>query len=187
MTMTTRSSLLERLRHDGPGAWDEFHRFYSPFLTSVAERLGLRGQDVDDVVQAVFVDFFERCKEFDYDREKGRFRDYLQKILFARLLKMRRQAKRAGLPDENLPEPWDEELERLWEEEYRRHILREALARVRREVEPQTYQAFQLYALEGVEARQVARFLGISSSAVYVYKGRVLAKLKTIVQELLKE
>lgn len=168
-------------------AWEEFSRRYRPFLAQAARRLGLRGQDVDEAVQAVVVDFYQARKGFAYDRSKGRFRDYLRKMLFTRLVKMRRQAERAGTPDAGLPEPWDESWEREWEEEYRRHVLREALERVRQEVEPATYQAFQLYALEQLDAREVARFLGISMSAVYTYKSRVLGRLKAVVRELMEE
>jgi RNA polymerase sigma factor (sigma-70 family) len=187
MTPTTRSSLLERLRRDDAGAWQEFSDFYRPFLTRLAQRLGVAGHDVEEAVQAVVVDFYGVHKEFAYDRNKGRFRAYLQKMLFNRLRKMRRQAQRAGTAAERLPERGEEAWQRRWDEEYRDHVFRQALVRVRQEVEPLTYQAFQLYALERVEAREVASFLGISRSAVYVYKSRVLERLKVIVRELMEE
>jgi RNA polymerase sigma-70 factor (ECF subfamily) len=184
---TTRSSLLRRVRADGAEVWGRFCRFYTPFLSRVAQRLGLRGQDVDEVVQGVLVDLYQGRKAFVYDRSRGRFRDYLKKCLVTRLGKLLREVRRAGTPTGHIPEPWADELERHWEEEYRRHVLREALAAVRAQVEPRTYQAFDLYALQGMDARAVARFLGVSTAAVYTAKSRVLERLKVIVQELMDE
>lgn len=185
MAFTTRSSLLNRVRENRDEGWKEFSAFYTPFLMRVAERLSLRGQEVDEVVQAVLVDLFRGWEQFEHDRSRGRFRGYLKKVVVTRLSKMIREARAAGIPTEHLPETGSEELEQTWEEEYRQHALREALTMVRREVEPKTYQAFDLYALQGVDAREVARFLGISTAAVYTYKTRVLEKLRPLVQELM--
>jgi RNA polymerase sigma-70 factor (ECF subfamily) len=188
MAFTTRSSLLARLRDDGDEVWGEFTRAYTPILMRFAERLGLQGQDVDEVVQGVLVDFFQARQRFTYDRGKGRFRDYLKKAVVSKLGKLLRQARRAGTPVEELPEPLVEgDLEQRWEDEYRQHVLREALALVRAQVEPRTYQAFDLYALQGMDARKVARFLGVSVSVVYTCKNRVLERLRPLVQELMEE
>ena len=52
---STPASLLERLRHaDEQAAWERFALLYTPLLTEWAGRLGLRGQDADDLVQEVF-------------------------------------------------------------------------------------------------------------------------------------
>lgn len=184
MTLTTRSSLLNRVRDGGADAWQDFCRLYTPFLKRLAGRVGLRGQDVDEVVQAVLVDLYQGRETFVYDRARGRFRAYLKKAVVSRLGKLLREVRRAGTPTGELPEPWDDELERHCEQEYRQHVLREALTTVRGQVEPKTYQAFDLYALQGVDAREVARFLGVSVSAVYTSKCRVLERLKVLVQEL---
>src|SRR5579884_540762 len=124
MALTTRSSLLERVREDGAEAWREFCAVYTPFLTRVAERLGLRGQDVDEVVQAVLVDLYQGRHAFAYDRSRGRFRDYLKKAVISRLSKLLREVRRAGTPTGQVPEPWADELKQHWEQEYRQHILR---------------------------------------------------------------
>jgi RNA polymerase sigma-70 factor (ECF subfamily) len=188
MTFTTRSSLLDRVRTGGQDAWAEFARCYSPLLSRFAQRLGLRGQDVDEVVQNVLIDFFQARASFVYDREKGRFRDYLKRVVVTRLGKLLHQAQRAGTPQEHLPDgPGENKLEQRWEHEYRQHILREALALVRTQVEPKTYQAFDLYALQGVDPREVAHFLHVSLAVVYTSKNRVLERLRPLVQQLMEE
>jgi RNA polymerase sigma-70 factor, ECF subfamily len=182
MAPTTRSSLLARLREDGEDAWEEFVRLYTPLLERVAERLSLRGQDVDEVVQGVLVTLFQNRECFTYARARGRFRAYLRQVTVSTLTRLLREARRGGTPMAELPESVaEDDLERRWEEEY------QALAQVRREIEPATYQAFDLYALQGTDAREVARFLGISVASVYTSKSRVLERLRPLVRRLMDE
>lgn len=55
-----------------------------------------------------------------------------------------------------------------------------ALDDIRREFDPATFQAFDLYARKDMPAREVARLLGLSRNAVYIAKTRVLARLREI-------
>lgn len=188
MAGETRPHLLARLRTDEAGAWREFIQQYTPFLQRVAERSGLRGQDIDEVVQNVIVDLYKGRSSFLYDRGRGRFRAYLKKAVLTRLSKMLREIRRAGIPTESVPDEGSfDVLERNWDQEYDDHVVREALKAVRSQVEPKTYQAFDLYALQKIEVSEVARFLGVSPAAVYTYKNRVMQKVKAIVQELVDD
>ena len=135
----------------------------------------------------MLVDLYRGRKNFIYDRSLGRFRDYLKKCVVTKLSKLLRELRRAGTPTGQVPEPLVDDLESQWEEEYRQACFGEALAMVRTQIEPKTYQAFDLYALQGMDARAVARFLGFSVSAVYTSKNRVLERLKAAVQELMRE
>jgi hypothetical protein len=58
------------------------------------------------------------------------------------------------------------------------------LNQVRGEVEPSTYQAFDLYALQEVPVGEVARFLNLSNDSVYQAKTRVTARLRALVEEM---
>lgn len=184
MAWTTRSSLLARLRTGGDAAWAEFVHAYTPLLDRIAGRLGLRGQDVDEAVQAALVDLYLARESFGYDRGRGRFRDYLKQVVVARLVKSARAARRAGTPTGSVPEPGVDDADVHWEREYREHVYRTAAERVRAEVEPRTYQAFDLYVAQGVDAGRVAAFLGVSVSVVYAAKSRVLDRLRAAVAEI---
>jgi RNA polymerase sigma-70 factor (ECF subfamily) len=65
-----------------------------------------------------------------------------------------------------------------WEEEWRQAVLKACIAELRQQVEPVTLEAFELYALQGVAADEVARRLGISRNAVFLAKSRLLARLR---------
>ena len=66
----------------------------------------------------------------------------------------------------------------IWEREWRANELRTGLQAVASEVEPKTFQAFQLFVLEEWPTEKVARFLGLSRQSVYQAKSRVIRKLR---------
>ena len=92
----------------------------------------------------------------------------------------RRRAARADgrrAPDMT-PDPADSLAEQVWERDWRRNLLQACLGRVREEVEPKTFQAFQLYALDGWSAKETAEFLGLNAASVYAAKSRVAERVR---------
>ena len=77
-----------------------------------------------------------------------------------------------------LPDPQSADLDALFEEEWRKNLMDEALERVQARFSLRQFQVFDLHALQGWAARDVARSLGVSVANVYVTKHRVAAALK---------
>jgi len=177
---STSLTLLQRIRSTGDKeAWDEFYRRYCRLIWWFARQAGLPAQDATDMVQEVMTEFVCTATSFEYDPGKGSFRGMLQTITRRRVIDRirKRQASPAdGQMFQQLEADgrWAKEWER---QEVRVQLLR-ALDLVREEVEPVTYQAFQLYVLEGCAAKVVASFLGISEESVYAAKSRILKRLR---------
>ena len=185
MSHTTRESLLLRIHAGEPVAWDEFAARYRPLIAWFAGRAGLTGADTEDVCQEVLLDLFRGQSSFRYDRGRGRFRDYLYVITQRKTRAALARRGRSGVPVEDVDEPAADDPQReLWEAEWRRWVLREALEAVRGEVESSTFRAFEAFELEGQPVEQVAAELGIAPASVYVYKKRVLARLRVAVEGL---
>jgi RNA polymerase sigma-70 factor (ECF subfamily) len=72
----------------------------------------------------------------------------------------------------------------LWEQECESRLFAWATARVRGGFEASTWQAFWQTAVEGKRAKEVAEALGISVTAVYIAKSRVLNRLKEQLRQL---
>ena len=72
----------------------------------------------------------------------------------------------------------------VWEEEWRRHLLTQALEELRATVQPVTFSAFQMYAIQEHPVKEVADFLQLSVDSVYVAKNRCIAGLKRIIEKL---
>jgi DNA-directed RNA polymerase specialized sigma24 family protein len=71
-----------------------------------------------------------------------------------------------------------DEFEARFEDEWKKVALEEALAEIRREVDPATYQAFDLYVLQNQPVGDVAKLLGLSRNAVYIAKTRIQDRLR---------
>ena len=176
----TPASLLERLRQPGDReAWERFVRLYTPLLCMWARRLGLRGQDVDDLVQEIFAILVPKLPEFRFDAGK-RFRGWLWTVTAN---KVREQSRRRAFPAQadqevldKLPSP--DGVEIVDESEYRDYLVKRAVKLMRSEFQPTTWQAFWECFSSDRSAAEVADELGMTVDAVYAAKSRVLRRLR---------
>jgi len=75
-------------------AWDDFRKTYAPVIAGFAGKLGVRGADIDDVIQDVMLGFFAHSASFVYDPARGRFRGYLKVCTFRAMRSGRRRRTR---------------------------------------------------------------------------------------------
>jgi RNA polymerase sigma-70 factor (ECF subfamily) len=192
-TTATKASLLLRVRDPGDGpAWAAFARRYEPVIRAACRRSKLGPADVDEVTQAVLVRLVAVMPRFRYDHRRGRFRDWLGRVARNRAVDFLRASRRR--PDRGSGATWarealdgvplppgadrEELVERLEEQDRRHERLRVACARVERRVEPHTWEAFRLTAVERVAGEAVAARLGMKIGAVYVAKNRVTGMIR---------
>jgi RNA polymerase sigma factor (sigma-70 family) len=188
----TRASLLVRLRdpqdHD---AWQQFFQVYSSVVYGFARKRGLQDADAADLMQDVLRRVALAAGKLDYDPRKGTFRSWLFTVTRNRLYDFleRRRKQNVAVGGSDVQERLDQQAspanpgEADWDQEYQQGIVRWAMERVSGEFQDGTWQAFRLTAVEGKSPKEVAEQLGMSPGAVYVAKSRVLARLKTEVQE----
>jgi len=191
MAFTTRATLLCRISSGDEIGWHEFVQMYRPLIILRGRDRGLRDSELDDLVQNVLVSLYEGQDRFTYDREKGRFRDYLKKIIDCRafdiLRKRRPKDKSMQLLAQQgalLSSDDHEKAEARWDQAWHRHLLRQALELVREDVNEKTYQAFVMSVLDEVDPKTTADSLGISVDSVYAAKHRIVKRLGPIMQEL---
>ncbi|MEP6810844.1 MAG: sigma-70 family RNA polymerase sigma factor, partial [Chthoniobacterales bacterium] len=79
---------------------------------------------------------------------------------------------------ERIADPAGPELEAVWDEEWRKNILKAAVARVKRQVDPRQYQIFDCYVFKQWSAQKVATELRVNVAQVYLVKHRLAALLK---------
>ena len=128
---------------------------------------------------------------WDPDPEQGTFRGWLFRI--ARNLSLNvlasRKRQAIGSGDTGIAQLLDQQPaadpeDTAWfDEEYRRSVFRWATARIRGEFQESTWQAFWRTAVEGQSPRQVAEDLGLTVGAVYVYRNRIVARLRKVVEQ----
>jgi RNA polymerase sigma-70 factor (ECF subfamily) len=186
----TRQSLLARVRSNGNAeAWREFIDLYSPFVFAYLRRRGLQSADAADVMQEVMRTVFASLDDFEHRQRAGSFRKWLVSITRSRMCDFFAEAGRntPGSGDSAMvrqlaeqPEPEDE---RQAELEYQRCLFRWAADRSRHEFQENTWQAFWQTSVDGRACKDVATELGMSLEAVYMARGRILARLRKKINE----
>ena len=185
-TVTSTTLLDGLLDPANRTVWNQYVDRYRPLVVRFCGRVGLEANDAEDVAQTSLLDFSQAYTAGSYDRERGRLREWLYGIVRNRIKNFRRRRKdREVQVGADADGPFAElaareDFEELWEEEWRDAVIRQCLHEVRREVEEQTYRAFELFAVEERPANQVAQELGITPNAVYGAKRRIMERLKEL-------
>ncbi|MFH1922892.1 MAG: sigma-70 family RNA polymerase sigma factor [Planctomycetota bacterium] len=188
MNHETRATLLERLR-DGADAlvWDEFFERYWRLIYAAARARACSEHTAEEIVQDVMLAVFEKRNVFRYDPARGRFRDWLCGLVRNKVAEFRRRpAERAralgGDSDVGVleVEADDAAPDETWQTAFEEALLVVLLDMVRREVNPRTYQAFELFALYDMPGKEVARITGLSRNAVYQARKTVFQRLEQL-------
>jgi RNA polymerase sigma-70 factor (ECF subfamily) len=192
----TNTTLLEGLKDPrNQTAWADYVGRYRPLILAYCQRCSLPPTDAEDVAQDALIAFADSYRKGGYDKARGPLRGWLFGIVRHTLLDWQRSRQRrpevqapvsgsqtgflSALADEDRMTEW-------WEAEWRNAVVRQCLAAVRRQLEPDTVAAFELFALQGLPARDVAARLGITTNAVFIAKHRVLRRMREL-QPLLEE
>jgi RNA polymerase sigma-70 factor (ECF subfamily) len=192
----TRLSLLVRLRDArDDGAWSQFVEIYAPLVYGFARKHGLQDADAADLTQDVLQAVSGGIRRLDYDPRRGTFRGWLFTVVRNKLRNFLaaqgRPGRGTGDTDaqhllQELPDRAHDETA-WWDQEYERRVFAWAAEQARGAFRESTWQAFWQTAVEGKTGPAVARTLGLSVAAVYLAKGRVMTRLREIIQETLDE
>lgn len=186
----TRPSLVGALQESRAeeGVWQEFFNLYAPSVYRVACRHGISRDDADDIVQQVMVSISSHIARFSPLEHRGRFRKWIRVITENKINDLLRRRQRSGgissidvascpieLPD----------MQEAWDQEWYIQNLQQCLKIVRREIAPKRFEAFQLYALDGVSAEETANRLGMTKTHVYVTRSQVIRRMRELFDEIL--
>jgi len=198
----TRASLLGRLKNlDDQASWNQFYELYHDLILSVARRAGLNELDAGEVVQDTLISVAKKMPGFVYDPAKDSFKGWLLTVTRWRIMDQfgKRLGRSAGEQQvighdeqqetrtstiDRVPDPAGSDLAKIWEQEWETLVLQAALARVKRQVDPQHYQIYHLHVILGQPVREVANALRVNTPRIYLAKHRVGNLLKKEVQKL---
>jgi RNA polymerase sigma factor (sigma-70 family) len=188
----TSVTLLGRLRQDpkDQAAWGDFVTRYQPKRLQWCRSWGLQESDSHDVAQAVLLKLSRLMATFAYDPSRS-FRAWLKTLTHHAWRDLVAESKRMGIGsgDSRLGEFFQnlkagDDLVRQLEDEFRRELMDQAMALVRKHVEPRTWDAFRLTALEGCSGAAVAAQLEMKIARVYVAKSEVKAMIRREIRKL---
>lgn len=175
---TTQLTLMHRLRdHADSAAWSEFIEVYSPLIYNYCRSRELQSSDAADITQEVLLRVAKAIRNFEYDPERGLFRDWIARIV---LNEIRRHQKKtldiATAPkDLNLD---SRAIESAWNEQFQQYIFAKALERTKLHFAEETWSIFEMSWVQKAPVEQVATELGIGLDKIYVARSRVLKRLR---------
>ena len=186
--MQTPVSLLERLRSGPANAdWQRFVELYSPLIVTWLTKFGADDAAVQDVGQEVMIAVWSHIGNFE--RRAGHFRGWLWTLTRNKYREhwRRMPSHLVGMVDaEQQPDDCDG-VSQYVDDEYRQYLVGRAMALMRADFEPTTWQACWEFVAEGRSADNVASRFGITAHAVYLAKARVLRRLRQELAGLIDE
>ena len=181
----TRLSLIAQVQSPGDReAWDQFVLIYRPVIYRMARRRGMQDADAQDLVQSVFMRVASSIQRWEKNDPETKFRHWLRRVVRNTIFSaLSRQPKDAAggseMPDLLASQP---ENEKLVEQELATETMREqylhAAAVVKKDVDPDTWRAFELTVVRGQSCDEAADLLGKSVGAVYAARSRVMRRLR---------
>lgn len=188
----TRDSLLVQVRDpQNARAWELFTRIYRPVIYRLARRRGLQDADAVDLTQQVLMAVASTIDRWESQDHTVRFRHWLRRVTKNAIINALSRSPRdraAGGSSvqallESAPQP-DDETEQEVETEYRRELYLQAASIVRRDVQPETWQAFESTVIDGQNIEHTASQLDKSVGTIYAARSRVMRRLREAVREL---
>ena len=171
-------------------AWAEFAERYGRKIYGWCRRWGLQEADAEDVTQDVLLRLARKMRDFSYDPAHS-FRAWLKTVTHHawRDFVEARNRPGAGSGDTAVLEQLQtvqarDDLVGELDGEFDRDLLDEAMARVRVRVQPHTWQAFHLLAVEGRSGAEAAARLGMKVAAVFVARSKVQKMAREEVRKL---
>ncbi|MBI2514349.1 MAG: sigma-70 family RNA polymerase sigma factor [Opitutae bacterium] len=199
----TNETLLDRVKcADAHDAWREFFHAYGAVILRYAQKLGLDEHRAEEVLQETMVTLMRQLPEFDYDRGRGRFRNYLLTIVHRKSLAAMRRAKGEPAVSLDSEDPWGQRAlhdvlpaetlraaQHAAEERWREATMEDALARLAADpaLAETTWPVFRAYVVESRPVAEVAEAFGLKENAVYQIKNRLIRRLRTDVDRRMRD
>ena len=190
MEWKTTSTVLERLGDfEDDAIWQLVLEHFQEPIQRLARRMGLPPSDAQDATQETLIAFAQGVRAGQFDRSKGRLKDWLFGIARRQMQGARRRV--ATNRDRAVAEataflrdvPDEGELAGIWEEEWRRAVYLRVLKRVQTELRPETVQIYHLATVEGLAVEEIASRLGVPPTRVYNAKHRVAKRVRELAAE----
>ena len=200
-TRLLRILASQPVSEEDESAWEKFVELYEPVLRAYAAAEEVPPDDIDDVVQDIFVRLVRVMRRDGYDRKQGRFRTYLRTIVRRVLIdRFRRQAADRA----QLHEPLNEDETQVadtptqmgaaslpdaveaFEGKWRQAQFKALLDHVfnRTALSDQSRAIYRAYALEDGDVHEVARRFGVTPEVVRQVKSRVNRMIAALARRL---
>ena len=183
----TNATLLQRVKnqHDDK-SWDEFNKYYRPYVFMIIRGLNIRHHDAQEVSQLIMIKLWESLPTFEYSPDKGYFRGWLRTVTVNRVrnyiaTKAYKQESLDALEEQeghtySEDEFTESEIEKVADREWENYIFDMAWTNIKDKFNDKI-QAVYEELMQDIDPEKIAENIGIKRNTVYVYRKRVNEKL----------
>ncbi len=157
-------------------AWESLYQQYREFVLYCLHQLNVNPQDIEDLSQSIFLKLTHKLVQ--YNREKGRFRNWFRTLIKNEYLNyLRKNDRRSNreqqshdlseLASQNRESEIDKTIQKEWED----YVYKVAIQRLQKSLRGKAIEVFKL-TMKGVSVEEIARQQGIKTSSVYTLRQR---------------
>ena len=178
----TRYTLLQKLQtSDSEKNWDEFVRYYSPYIYVIISRFGVQTEDSQELMQDVLVKIWKNIGKYDREKYQCRFRTWLGVMIRNTVFnffksKATRNAQSNVSYDDiigKLELISEAEVNRIADIEWKNYITNLAWDNLKESFSELTVKVFEASIDTDLSNKEIAEKFGTSESSVRVFKMRV--------------
>ena len=153
--------VLIRARQADPAAWRALYEAHFDFVVGVSRKLGTPAEEIEDVVQEVFVVVFRKLASF----QRGRFTTWIYRIC-ANIVSDRHRRRRRRRALDVLRTWIGSRPEATPEEHAEASSAQRAVRRVLEEMSAKKREVFALYEIDGLSSDEIAERVGCPAATV---------------------
>ncbi|WDE97115.1 sigma-70 family RNA polymerase sigma factor [Lentisphaera profundi] len=173
---STRVTLIQRIKNRlDENSWEEFTRWYSPYIMAILNRSGVPLHQVEDLNQDILLSIWKSIENFEYKPSECTFRTWLSTISRNKIYDFfaRQKTKSNYESSTVIPTTLEKsEIDIIIEREWRLYIAGKAFEKVSQQFNEKAIQAYREFQ-SGKDVPDISQKLEISESSVYVYNKRV--------------
>ena len=182
----TRETLLLKLKNQhNEAAWQEFNNIYKGFIWAILIKMHVPSADQDDLVQEILLKAWKSLPEFEYNRSKGKFRNWLSQVTSnAACSYFRQHNKKSKLfSDTQTDQGVEAEIDKITRDEWKSFISQMAWEKVSKTLSDSVRQCFELIS-KGEDLNDIATKMDLPYNTVCVYKRRIINKIAKEISDL---
>lgn len=182
----TRLTLIQRaMNHEDEQAWNEFVEVYKNYIYVIIRQMNVSKDDCDDLLQQVFVKIWKGFEDFEYGKNRSKFRTWLGGVTHRAVIDYFRKEKSLAKKQDKVSSDSEytdfmsftqSEVEQMAEKEWRIYISNLAMQNIKKIFSGKAIEAFEMSVAE-VPGEEIAEKLGIALDSVYNLKSRVKKRL----------
>jgi RNA polymerase sigma factor (sigma-70 family) len=192
----TSYTLLDRVRDPNDEvAWKEFIAYYEQYIYNILRHIGLSEIDAKETQQEIIVKLWKKMPEFVYDKDRGKFRQWLGVVIrneanqyFRKTTRLRKVVD--SVEDDELEKYLDpnnnEGLDTIIVNEWNQYISNLAWDNIKVHFRENAQKVFLLHA-DGKTSEEISKICDIKQNSVNVHIKRVRDHLKEQIKKLNEE